>query len=217
MIQCVYQHADFYIVNKPAGESFHSETATGFFAKCEQHFNEKLFPVHRLDKVTSGLLIVARNQDAASFFGDAFASHNMNKWYLALSDNKPKKKQGWVVGDMAKSRRGSYKLLKSKENPARTRFYTTSLGQGLRAFLLKPYSGKTHQLRVAMKSLGAPILGDERYAGRVAARTFLHALALSFDYHGDQVQLTALPDDTDFLTHLTDLPSDFKTPWLYAW
>jgi len=61
---------------------------------------------------------------------------------------------------MLKARRGAWKLARSKESPALTEFVSTSLGQGLRLFLLRPYTGKTHQLRVAMKSLGAPIIGD---------------------------------------------------------
>ena len=171
ILKVQYTHDDFYIINKPHGLNFHSEEGPGFVVLAEQQLNEKLFAVHRLDKVTSGLIILARSKAAAAEFTQLFTQHAINKFYLAVSDTKPKKKQGWVKGDMAKSRRGTYKLLNSQSNPAITRFYSFSFKSGFRAYLLKPYSGKTHQLRVALKSIGAAILGDAGYSGSAADRT----------------------------------------------
>jgi len=71
---------------------------------------------------------------------------------------------GTVVGDMEKGRGGSYMLTRGKENPAVTRFVTWGLPSlGLRAFVCRPETGKTHQIRVAMRSMQAPVLGDARY------------------------------------------------------
>lgn len=122
MLEIVYRHTDFYIFNKPAGMSFHSETQAGFVVLAEQLCQEKLYSVHRLDKLTSGLLILARSSEAAARFTEMFSQKLINKVYLALSDQKPKKKQGWIKGDMVKARRGAYKLMTSLENPAITRF-----------------------------------------------------------------------------------------------
>ena len=119
----------------------------------------------------------------------------MHKTYLALSSQKPAKKQGWVKGDMAKARRGAWKLLRTQHNPALTRFHSRSIAPGLRLFVLQPLSGKTHQLRVAMKSLGSPILGDTLYGGQAAERLFLHAWRLQFDYAGTSFCITAVPDE----------------------
>ena len=69
-----------------------------------------------------------------------------------------------------------------------------SLAPNLRLFILYPKTGKTHQIRVAMKSLGSPILGDELYGGEVADRTYLHAYQLSFDYFGEAVHISASPE-----------------------
>jgi tRNA pseudouridine32 synthase/23S rRNA pseudouridine746 synthase len=123
-LKIVFTHNDFYILEKPAGLSFHSEDGPGFVVVAEQQLSEKLFAVHRLDKVTSGLIILARNKVAAASFTTLFTEHAIKKFYLAISDAKPKKKQGWVKGDMAKSRRGMFKLL------------TTKLTLLLRAFIL---------------------------------------------------------------------------------
>ena len=68
-----------------------------------------------------------------------------------------------------------------------------SLAPNLRLFILQPKTGKTHQLRVAMKSLGSPILGDALYGGDSADRTYLHAYQLSFDYFGQAIQIKGEP------------------------
>ena len=142
--------------------------------------------VHRLDKVTSGLLILALNAESAAEFFRLFAEHHIQKTYLALSNQKPKKKQGLIVGDMQKTRNGAWKLCQSKENPAITRFESVSCEPNLRLFILKPQTGKTHQLRVAMKSLGSPILGDALYGKNTENidRTYLHAARLQFEFKG---------------------------------
>ena len=219
VLKVQYTHDDFYIITKPAGLNFHSEESPGFVFLAEQQLNEKLFAVHRLDKVTSGLIILARHKDAAAKFTQMFTEHTINKFYLAVSDSKPKKKQGWVKGDMAKSRRGTFKLLNSQINPAITRFYSFSFKSGFRAYLLKPYSGKTHQLRVALKSLGAPIMGDTSYAGSPAERTYLHAFALDFLWKGQKIQHTLLPQSGEEYAQLIkhqDFDS-WQTPWKLDW
>ena len=214
-----YTHDDFYIINKPQGLNFHSEEGPGFVVLAEQQLNEKLFAVHRLDKVTSGLIILARSKAAAAEFTQLFTQHAINKFYLAVGDTKHKKKQGWVKGDMAKSRRGTYKLLNSQSNPAITRFYSFSFKSGFRAYLLKPYSGKTHQLRVALKSIGAAILGDASYYGSAADRIYLHAFALDFLWKGQKIQHTLLPQSGKEYAQLIkhqDFDS-WQTPWKLDW
>lgn len=108
--------------------------------------------------------MLATSREAAGELVSAFRKRQVHKYYVALSDRKPSKKMGSVVGDMEKGRRGAWLLARTHADPAVTRF--TSVGvpggrPGLRAFLLKPETGRTHQLRVALKSLGAPVLGDE--------------------------------------------------------
>ncbi|MFU2508981.1 TIGR01621 family pseudouridine synthase [Pseudoalteromonas sp. ASV78] len=213
------QHDDFYIIEKPAGLNFHSEDGPGFVVLAEQQLNEKLYAVHRLDKVTSGIIILARSSAAAAEFTRLFTAHEIDKFYLALSDAKPKKKQGWVKGDMAKSRRSSFKLLKSFDNPAITRFYSLSVAANLRGFILKPYSGKTHQLRVALKSLAAPILGDSLYGGTTAQRTYLHAYAVCFSWQNKQYHYVCKPDSTTQFGQLTEHENfhTWQQPWQLDW
>ncbi|WP_105254196.1 TIGR01621 family pseudouridine synthase [Pseudoalteromonas sp. T1lg75] len=218
-LQLVAKERDFIVVNKPVGMNFHSEDeAPGLVALATEQFGLKLFPVHRLDKVTSGLVLLPTSSEAAAQFTELFTSRRVNKYYLALASDKPKKKQGWVKGDMVKARRGAFKLLKSQENPAITRFYSYSLAPKVRGFVLKPYSGKTHQLRVAMKSLSAPIIGDKLYGGLAADRTYLHAYALQFEYQHQNFQFSMPPGQGELNQYMTELTRQFaEQPWQLEW
>ena len=215
----VFDHHDFAVLSKPSGMSFHSETGPGFVVQAAELTGCPLYPVHRLDKMTSGLVILAKNSEAAAAFTKMFETRSVEKYYLALSLRKPKKKQGWIKGDMAKARRGDWKLLKTMENPAVTRFISAPLREGERAFLVKPYTGKTHQIRVALKSLGSPIAGDVRYADKAEAvkeaRGYLHAYALRFTYSGEPFSFTIPPDEGErFLSPMFgDLLQTWQAPW----
>jgi tRNA pseudouridine32 synthase/23S rRNA pseudouridine746 synthase len=191
----------FVVINKSAGVAFHShEEQPGLVPQVESELGlGKLYPVHRLDTMTSGLLLLARSPESAECINLEFRQRRVEKFYLALSDRKPSKKQGLVSGDMEKGRRGNWLLLKSQNNPALTRFFSYSLTPGIRLFVLKPQTGRTHQLRVMMKSLGAPILGDRRYYPGVAIpeldRGYLHAYALSFDVAGQRYDYCHAPTE----------------------
>lgn len=195
-----FQHRDFVIINKAAGMSVHKdEQAQGLCEKIAKQLNvPQVWLVHRLDKVTSGLLILALNKTAAAYFYSLFEQHQIQKTYWAFATDKPKKKQGRIVGDMVKSRNGAWKLCHSKDNPAITQFYSSSIEANLRHFILQPKTGKTHQLRVAMKSLGSPILGDQLYGGKAADRVYLHAFQLDFNYQGESISVKALPTSGEF-------------------
>lgn len=197
MLDILFRHPDFAAVHKPAGISVHQEGEAENFCRAvaRQLGVKRVWMLHRLDKPTSGVLLFALNAQAASALARMFAERTVRKTYLALSDHKPHKKQGWIKGDMEKSRRGAWKLCRTMSNPAITRFYSTSIAPNLRLFVLQPHTGKTHQLRVAMKSLGSPILGDTLYSGNPADRLFLHAWKLVFTYHETEYCITAEPDN----------------------
>ncbi|MCL1144228.1 TIGR01621 family pseudouridine synthase [Shewanella gaetbuli] len=212
--QIVSQHPDFIVINKAANVHFHSQDGSaGVVAQVERELNIKLFAVHRLDTPTSGLIILAKSAQAANRFTQMFTQHQVQKYYLALASGKPKKKQGWVIGDMAKSRRSMYKLLRTKENPAITQFFSLSVGEGLRAYLLKPLSGKTHQLRVALASIGVPILGDELYGKHPSDRCYLHAYQLIFNYQDTEYQFSQPPVQGEHFS-LGKLPHILQQQWL---
>jgi tRNA pseudouridine32 synthase / 23S rRNA pseudouridine746 synthase len=220
-IKIVFEHADFIIVDKPIGISVQDEaSASGILPLlCQQTGLAKLYLVHRLDKVTSGLLILAKTQAAAAEFGKLFASRKIEKYYLALGSKKPKHKQGSIIGDMKKIRDGKWILTQEKSNPAITQFFSIGMGDGHRLFLLKPYSGKTHQLRVAMKSLGSPILGDTTYTAPDSDRTYLHAFALRFNYQQHYIELVLPPSQGEHFSSagFAQLLTTYMNPWTQAW
>ena len=220
-MQVIYENSDFVIFDKPTELNFHSEDGeAGFVVKATKQLNiSQLYSVHRLDKMTSGLIILAKSSEIANTFTKMFEKKEIQKFYLALSLRKPKKKQGWVKADMGSSRRGTYKLLQTKENPAITQFISCALRVGERFFLVKPHTGKTHQIRVALKSIGSPIAGDIRYANADDAkeedRGYLHAYALSFTLNGEDFSFICKPNFGErFLSNEAQAQLDtWANPW----
>lgn len=182
----------FIVVYKHKDVPFHNENGchNGLITAIKESENFKeLYPLHRLDKVTSGLILIAKSREAASGISKLFSEGKIEKYYLALASGKAKKKQGLIVGDMVKSRRGMWKLTRERSNPAKTRFFSYPLPDRVRLYLLRLYTGKTHQIRVAMKSIGAAIIGDPLYNKEATVqtpeeRTYLHAYALKFSFDG---------------------------------
>lgn len=204
-LSLVFRHPDFYVLNKPAGAPMHANAVElGIVTQLAEQLQETLYPVHRLDTPTSGALLIARSSLAAAALSGLFAQRVIKKTYLAIAAGKPRKKQGLIRGDMDKVRRGNWRLLHTQVNPAVTRFFSFSLKPGYRYYVLHPETGKTHQLRVALKSIGTPICGDTRYGGEVAAHLHLHAWKLEFSYAGDTFQIEA-PVPT--YEHFNQLPS----------
>ena len=218
----IADEAEFMLLYKPAGMNFHCEDSEKGFVVLAQELmqTKELYSVHRLDKMTSGLILLAKSSKAANHFATMFEARAIEKYYIAISTRKPKKKQGWIKADMAPSRRGSYKLLQTKDNPAITQFHSTSIRPNERLFLLKLHTGKTHQIRVALKSIGAPIAGDIRYADANEAkkeeRGYLHAYALRFTLNNKAYSYTLPPREGErFCTEELDiiLREQYNKPW----
>lgn len=219
--------ADFVVIDKGENVNFHDELerGQGLFNQVAKFIDApQLFPVHRLDKMTSGLIIFAKNLATAQQFQKQFEQHEVEKYYLALSQHKPKKKQGWIKGDMEKSRRGMFKLTRAMNNPAITQFFSYSLGDGQRLFLVKPHSGKTHQIRVALNSIGSTILGDPLYANKQDSqdidRGYLHAYGLKFSLNRQEYQYVLAPKQGVYFTSEVCkklLSEELTAPWQLAW
>jgi tRNA pseudouridine32 synthase/23S rRNA pseudouridine746 synthase len=204
-IPIVFEHDDFIVINKPIGLGMHSDENTlGVVEQCKQQLGYKqLYLTHRLDTPTSGCLLLAKNKLTASEIGKAFEHKEINKLYLALSDQKPKKKQGQIKGDMKPSRDGNYKLLQSTQNPAITRFKSFLFAPKIRLFVCKPITGKTHQIRVALKALSAPIIGDKRYKGSASDRLYLHSYMIQFSLNQQLYSITCMPNEGELFNQQT--------------
>lgn len=186
-----FENTKFIIISKFPEVDFHGEN--GIVDCLRREFPEAL-GVHRLDKATSGIMVFAKSRDVQIKLSKNFELREVKKTYVAISDKKPAKKQGVVKGDLEKARGGSYKLTRSLVNPSYTKFksfYNNDLG--LRGFFLYPKTGKTHQLRVVLKSLGSSILGDKRYGGTCSDRMYLHAYSLEFSLDGERFEFFDYP------------------------
>lgn len=217
-------HNDFLVINKAPDVDFHqTEEQTSLINLVRQETGiTTLHPVHRLDRMTSGLLLFARSAEAADALSLAFRERLTEKFYLAISDRQPNKKQGWIIGDMERSRRGSWKLLSTRARPAITYFQSRSIFPGLRTFLLRPYTGRTHQLRVAMKSVGAPILGDPIYHAATddtPDRGYLHAYAIRFPLQGQTHAFRCTPEHGKYFLapEFLSLLQEWSAPWEQVW
>lgn len=205
MFKVIEENDEFLVVYKPAGLSFHSENGPGFFNLLQEQLNYKIYSVHRLDKETSGLLIVAKSSESASLLVNLFKEHKISKTYIALSDKKPSKKQGMVKGDLIKGRSSQWKLSKTLNSASITKFHSYGFEDlNLRLFVLIPHTGKTHQLRVVMKSLSSPIIGDKLYKGIDADRMYLHCFKLEIPWKNKTIQIKSIPIEGEFF-HLSQV------------
>jgi 23S rRNA pseudouridine955/2504/2580 synthase len=122
--------------------------------------------VHRLDRDTSGLLLLARTPGAAAKLAAAFRGRNVQKTYWAVVVGRPDPKSGKIDRPIARvvGPRGGHSQLEDEGDPAITAYETLdTVGKKFSLVALSPYTGRTHQLRVHTASLGTPILGDEKY------------------------------------------------------
>ncbi|MBT1450902.1 TIGR01621 family pseudouridine synthase [Glaciecola sp. XM2] len=216
VITTLYEHEDFVVINKPIDVAMHDAQNGIISVYSKQRPQCKWFLVHRLDTQTSGCLILAKSSDSAATIARLFAKRSIEKYYLALSNKTPKKKQGLIRGDMKKARSGSYMLTKTSQNPAITQFFSKSVGNGIRGFICKPHSGKTHQIRVALKSIGASILGDMRYGASPSDRMYLHSYGLCFSYKGESLNIFCLPDIGEYFSEAI-WPEQWLKPNALSW
>lgn len=148
--------------------------------------------VHRLDKETSGVMVVARNQKTFEFLKDLFKNRNIEKKYLAVVHGKMKEKEGKIEGEMGRSKKDFRKqaLVRGKISVRKERYSLTYFKvkkEFEKNSLLEvtPKTGRMHQIRVHLHSIGHPIVGDKKYTFKEfkkisAPRMFLHAASINF-------------------------------------
>jgi len=229
----IHRDAAAIVVNKPPG------LATQGGTKTHDHLDRLLDGladegaprpklVHRLDKDTSGALLLARTPRAAAFFGKAFSGRTARKVYWAIVVGVPAIEDGMIELPLAKQPgTGGEKMHVDEEEglPARTRYRVIERAGNRAAWVeLQPHTGRTHQLRVHMEAIGHPVLGDGKYAGQdafltgaISRKLHLHARRIRIDHpDGGRIDVTAdLPDhfaatmkNLGFDPALGDLPLD---------
>jgi 23S rRNA pseudouridine955/2504/2580 synthase len=172
----LYRDEDILVINKPAGLAVQGGSKIGKHLDAmlpALQFEAKEPPrlVHRLDRDTSGVMLLARHVKAASVLQRLFAHKEIQKTYLALTAGVPHPREGEIISNLDKLSRGedSREMVKSVEEEGK-RAVTSyrvleALAKKLALVELAPLTGRTHQLRVHMAELGCPIVGDGKYGG----------------------------------------------------
>jgi 23S rRNA pseudouridine1911/1915/1917 synthase len=219
-LDVIFEDKHLIVLNKPAGMVVHPGIGTGedtmvhaLLAHCEGELSgiggvERPGIVHRLDKETTGLLVVAKNDAAHRALADQFASRTLRKEYVAIISGVPKTDSGTVDRSIARHPVHRHRMTTGEGGrPSRTDWAVEKKFGELAALVrCRIHTGRTHQIRVHMKSLGHPVLGDEVYGWKqnpalpVPPRVMLHAEHLVF----------AHPISAKVMDLTAPLPKDFK-------
>ena len=184
----LYEDDDVIVVNKPSGLLTHAkgglsdEPTVAEIIRPKTSFatdTDRPGIVHRLDRDTSGLLIIAKNPESAAHLQRQFAERTAKKTYIAITDGKPKLNAAKI--DLPIGRNPSAPStfrIDPNGKPAQTTYHVLEENDTQSLVELKPTTGRTHQLRVHLAHLNAPILGDRVYGKSSDCRMMLHAQKL---------------------------------------
>jgi len=217
-LDIVFENDDLIVVNKPAGMVVHPSAGhySGTLVNAVLGYDpdlegiggeERPGLVHRLDKETSGLIILAKNERAHNWLQDQFRLRKVEKTYLALVDGKPPTPAGRVeapIGRDPSHRKKMAIVQPGKGREAVSEYKTLESFKNHTLLEFHPHTGRTHQIRLHCQFLGCPIVGDAVYGKRTVTLTidrhFLHAAKLKI----------ILPGEKQTKTFETDIPDELK-------
>jgi 23S rRNA pseudouridine1911/1915/1917 synthase len=209
--EIAYEDDHLLVIDKPAGVVVHpargnrsgtlAQALAGVAAGGDEPWRAGI--VHRLDRDTSGLLVVAKSEETHRALKALLAARRLQREYLALADGHPEARSGTIEAPIGRHRRDPVLMSIDSDSPreARTHFEIERLLPESSLLRVTLETGRTHQIRVHLSAIGHPLLGDRQYGGRMAyglTRQFLHATRLSFPHPATGRDLdvqSPLPDD----------------------
>jgi len=213
-LDIVYEDNDLLVINKPAGLAVHP--APGYPAHtlvnavlnylpglAEDDASPRPGIVHRLDKDTSGLIIVAKNRPAHENLSDQFKSRTVAKSYLVLVRGKLESESGVIEAAIGRDpRRRQRMAVVSRGREARTKYRVVKYLGKYTLLEISPETGRTHQIRVHLSAIGFPVVGDSTYGitSPQLSRQFLHASKIGF----------RLPSTGEYIEFSSPLPPDLE-------
>jgi len=212
-LDIVYQDQDLAVINKPVGLVVHpapgnyQHTLVNALLKHLKDLSnvnpQRPGIVHRLDKETSGLLVIAKNNFAHLLLAEQFAKHTIKRRYLALVKGRMEFDEDVIelpIGRHPFKRTNMSVEFSKKSRYAKTHYRTLKRGKDFSFLELEPYTGRTHQLRVHLAFIGHPILGDAKYGKNTQfSRLALHAKSIGFTH----------PRNNKFIEFSSDTPPEF--------
>jgi len=213
-LKIIYEDDDLLVVDKPAGLTVHpapGHPAHTLVNAILAHFphladiGDSLRPgvVHRLDKDTSGVMLVAKNSAAQTDLARQFKSHAVTKAYLALVKGKLTPENGIIEADIGRDPRNRKRMaVVAGGREARTEYRVVKYIGDYTLLEVMPETGRTHQIRVHLAAIGFPVVGDKVYGVKSPhlSRQFLHASRLGFK----------LPSNGEYVEFESELPPDLE-------
>lgn len=213
-LDVVYEDDDLAVINKPAGLVVHPAPGNAAHTMVQAMLNrfrtlsdinpQRPGIVHRLDKETSGLLVIAKNNAAHHALAKQFADHSIKRKYVALVKGRVEYDENVIELSIGRHpTRREHMAVHSGVNAryAKTRYRTIKRTDAVSLLELEPYTGRTHQLRVHLSYIGHPIMGDAKYGSQAAfPRMALHAKYLGFVH----------PSSGKFIEFETGTPKEFS-------
>ena len=211
-LNIIYEDDDLLVVDKPAGLTVHpapghpSHTLVNAILSHFPHLadiSNSLRPgiVHRLDKDTSGLMLVAKNKVAQDNLIDQFRTRSVNKSYLVLVEGRLTPERGIIEAAIGRDPRNRKRMaVVSRGSEARTEYQVSKYTGNYTLLEITPETGRTHQIRVHLAAIGYPVVGDAVYGVKSSylSRQFLHACRLGF----------RLPSSGEYVEFTSKLPRD---------
>jgi len=218
----IYKDDNIIVLNKPSGLAVQGGTNTsrhidGLLQALTFDKPEKPKLVHRIDKDTSGILVLARNRQWADVLTKAFREHSLQKTYLALVAPAPKQDSGEIKAPLEKT--GEKVVVLDGGKPAHTHFETIdAVGNKFALLAAEPLTGRTHQIRVHLQYIGSPIVGDNKYFNGekrekyalLTDKLHLHAYKIDLSSLYNKKCLIKAPLPEYFLQDLDNVGIQFK-------
>lgn len=211
----LFQNDDVLVIDKPEGIATipeRTEREHCLSAELERSLGVRPFVVHRLDKEVSGVIVFARNAEAHRALCLQFEHRTVRKTYTAMVLGLPPENQGVIDLPLRQFGSGRMGVDTRRGKPCRTEFEVVERMPGRALLSVHPHSGRRHQIRVHLYSLGHPVAGDTRYGDRSAqsqfARLMLHSSKLEVALPSGAPLVVESPLPTSF----TDVLNMARTP-----
>lgn len=187
LLEVIHEDDDLLIVNKPInllvyddGKKNDSLTARVSAYMLKNDYPYPVLPAHRIDEETSGIIVFAKHPLALSYLSSLFEEKTMHKVYHALINGIVDQQKGTIARPIGREKHKNTMCIDAHGDHAVTHYEVLQVQDRISRLRITIETGRKHQIRVHLKSLGYPIIGDKLYLGKPASRLMLHARELAF-------------------------------------